>query len=127
MWRLQLLTGSTPRKITMDSIKHIIAFFLLLIPFGLIWFITFRYLKQYITTLLNYCVLALFSLIALNCYFLMTGVIGFSGIEADIGGLIGSVSYATVIYATLLIIPIIITTLIVTIIHFVNKPKKKQI
>jgi hypothetical protein len=110
----------------MDNIKYIPIFFLLLIPFGFIWFFTFRFLKQYITTFLHYCVLTLFSLIALTCYFLLIGAIGFSGIEGNIGSLIGGISYVIVIYTSLIIVPAIFVTIIATIVYFTNKPNKKQ-
>ena len=71
-------------------------FFLVLIPYGFVWLITFRYLKKDIKSLLNYSLFILLSLFGLVAYYILAYCVGVNVINGSIGHLIGAAAYATV-------------------------------
>lgn len=124
-WLVASLKKTKTNSMETHDFPILLTFLILLIPFGLIWFIAFRYLKKTITTALNYSVLTLFSLMGLIIYYALTWFLAISFLKGPLSNLIGPTCYGTIMLCQLLIIPILILTLILTIIHFVDKPKKK--
>lgn len=101
--------------------KILMTFLVLLIPYGLIWFAAFRFLRKDIKTVLNYSVLILLSFIGLIIYYSLIFFIADKILPEHISNIVGATMYGTAMIGYLLIIPSFIITTILTIIHFVNR------
>jgi len=114
-------------KIDNVNYMYLLTFLLLILPFGLIWFVVYRYLKEYIKTILNYSVLILFTLVGLTAYFGLTGFLLSAGLKQPIGSLILSISWAVSIFSNILIAPTIVVVLILTINHHLGRHKNEDL
>jgi len=103
----------------------IMMFLILLIPYGVIWFILFRYIREDIKTALNYSIFILLFLIGFVVYLAMTWFVADHVIKGYMSNIIGSLSYATIMFVYLLIILSFVLTLILAIINFAKKRKGK--
>ncbi len=105
------------------NIEYIITFLLLLVPFGFIWYISFRQLRIYLKSALSYIVLILITLFGICVYFaLMAAIVGKLRPECFI---IIATSYGAAMSCYLLIIPSLILTSILTIAYSIKKHKRK--
>ena len=107
-----------------QDVELLITFFIMLIPFGVLWYIVIRRLKKYIKTALNYSVLILLSLISVAAYYLLCFLLSDNFLKGEISNLIGATSFATAMLCELLIIPTFIVTFVLTIIHFISRINK---
>jgi len=103
-----------------SDINALITFLLLLIPFGFLWFKTFKHFKNRLTTTLSKWVLTLISLVCLISYYYLTGCLGFV-IDGRIGDSIAMASFAVYVFAIFPLIIVFIGTLILTITHYIKK------
>ncbi len=78
----------------------VLTFLAMLLPLGLGWLAVFLRLKNDISSLLHYCVLTLFSLIAAESYFLLAGFISVRLLNGQFALYIGAVSYYAIVYLT---------------------------
>ncbi len=97
------------------DIYLLLTFLALLVPFGIIWFVTFRYLKKHIKSTLNYAALILFSLIGMSVYYMLIFALATSILNGSASHLIAAASFATILFCNLLIVPVLLLTLILTI------------
>src|SRR6185295_8663226 len=105
--------------------SYLILFTLSLIPFALIWFFTFRFIKEYIKTLLNYSALLLFTLVGLIAYFLLITFIARN--HEPFNNIITGIIYPVVLICEILFVPVLLLTLILTIIHFIKRKRSKTV
>jgi len=101
--------------------QSILTFIILLIPFGLFWFLLFRRFKKNITTSLNYCVLILLTLLALDGYFILAAQLSLIKINDTVSVLVWGVSYLTFMILFWPTIAVLILTTIFVIRKKVNK------
>jgi hypothetical protein len=99
---------------------------LLLIPYGWIWFLAFRFLRNSIKTLLNYFVLALVSVTGAIVYYSLTFFLGLQVLTGGIGYTIAVASHGMVTFCYLLFIPIFCITFILVIVYLIKRNKKKK-
>jgi hypothetical protein len=102
------------------DIRALIAFLILLIPFGLIWFRIFRHLKNRLTTTLSKWVMTLISLVCFFVYFYLMFWLGMA-IDGIIGDSMASASFCTIVFLIFPLIIVFIVTLILTIGYYVKK------
>src|SRR5438105_4656450 len=105
---------------TNSDINAVIAFLLLLVPFGLLWLKAFRHFKNRLTTTLNKWVLTLISVICFDIYFYLAFWLGYL-IDGLIGDSMGMASYAALVFSFFPLIIILVGTTILTIAHHVKK------
>jgi hypothetical protein len=105
---------------TNSDIQALVTFFLLLIPFGLIWFKAFKHYKSRIKTLLSKWILTLISLLGLSAYYYLTFWLG-QAIDGRIGDSMAMASFAVIVFSIFPSIIIAIVTLILTILHLYKK------
>jgi hypothetical protein len=103
-----------------SDINALIAFLLLLIPFGFLWYKIFKHFKNRLTTTLSKWVLTLISLICLITYYYLMGCLGFV-IDGRIGDSIAMASFAAYVFAVVPLIIVFIGTLILTIAYYLKK------
>lgn len=103
----------------------ILAFILLLVPFGLLWYFFYSRIKKYIKTSLSYSLLILITFILFLLYAGLCVRIGFY-IKGEIGNAI-LVSYysvgMTLIWAFW---PLFIVTFTFTVLHFIKRRRMKK-
>jgi hypothetical protein len=105
-----------------DNLTYIFAFVILIIPFGLIWFLLVRLIKNYINTPLNYSVLLLFTFVALIAYCGLCGALTVYT-NSILDGAITAMAYTTLLISVFLFLASLLITLIFLIIHIIEKPK----
>ena len=98
-----------------------LAFLILLVPFGIIWFVAFRSLKKYIKSALNYAALILFSLIGMSVYYMLIFALATTVLNGSFSHLIAAACFATTMFCNLLIVPALLLTLILTVVHYIKK------
>ena len=96
---------------------------LILIPYGIICFFTFRYIREYIKTLLNYSPLILFTLVGLLAYFLLITFFAEKFFDKSLIYTIEAIIYAFAILCEFLLIPVLPLTLLLTIIYFIKRKR----
>ena len=107
-----------------NEIYLLLTFLVLLIDFGLIWFLSFRFLRKDLRSALHYSALTLFSLIGLIAYYALSSFLVDRVVKGHISNMVIATTYGTVMFCYLLIIPTFILTLVLTIIHFAKRQKK---
>jgi len=110
----------------MTNTEETFRFLILLIPYLITWFLTFRLLRLEIITFLNYSVLLLVTLISLIAYlffisFLCQNILNRFISDYDIVW----IAFPVIIILEILIVPVLILTLILTTIFFINKRRNK--
>lgn len=103
--------------------KQLMISLIILIPYGMIWFFSFRFIREYIKTLLNYSALILFTIIGLLAYFLLVTYVAENIFDESLTYSIGAIIYALVVICWMLLIPILPLTLILTIIYFIKRKR----
>ncbi len=102
------------------DINAVIAFLLLLVPFGLLWFKSFRHFKSHLTTTLSKWVLTLISLVCFIAYYYLTFLLGHA-IDGRIGDSIAMGAFGVVVFSVLPLIIVFTGTLILTIAYYIKK------
>jgi hypothetical protein len=106
-----------------NTITYLITGLLILLPFGLLWYLLFRLIKKYLKTFLSYSFLTFCTNIALMAYCGLSVAI-FANIGGQFGGLAMAVSYAITLTSTILILPTLIITIVLFIVYLVGNKNK---
>lgn len=106
-----------------NTLYILLTFLVSLIPFLLIYYLAFRKVRDRIKSPLNYCVLALFSLVGLALYYLILFCIALPAEDSYLGLFILGICYHMLFYLVLPIGVLIPMTLILTIIYLIKSQK----
>ena len=90
--------------------KYFLTFFMLLVPYGLIWFIVFRIIKEDLRTVLSYTFFTLLSFLGFSIYNSL--IMGFATtLNERLQSLIIATSYVAILFSNIMIIPALVMTL----------------
>jgi hypothetical protein len=106
--------------------ETIITFLLLLTPFGVVWYLTYRYLRKYIQTILNYSVLILCSVVGLCSYCLIILLFADQILNDSLGDKFAVISYFIFLGSSVFAVPLFFLISILTLVHFIKGNKKNN-